>query len=484
MEAMEGKSSDDHGRRGLVAAARDESGDTGSFLPQVISATGGTSWRVGTAPPDTPVWIYVEKVPVPSIERGWKLHVSAALPSASEVLDGVLGVLLEKDVPFKVAASMNVLASLNEGEAGLGQIGKFVTVYPNIDEQAVSVAVELHRATEGLRGPPVLSDRPLVPGSLVHYRYGAFAEPVEGEKGDGGRDELAARPVYSPPRDIADPFMRAGASPPDDKGLVAGRYFITSTLHRSARGAVHVGVDMQEISECILKRAWRDARLTPDGVDARDQLREEAERLQAIANEGPWPKVIDLVDDATDLVMVLERVPGLTLAQVVHRLFEDGNPPGAETIAAWAGRLSSTLATLHTQGFVYRDLNPENVMVNRGDDLFLVDFELAQPPGPVADFYIAGTPGFISPGQARGEPARYSHDLYSFGAMLAFMAIGDRPPGGDENLVRMTNELRAREDNEVTEGLLEIAGECLRADESGPDAMATVHARLAAIGRG
>ena len=480
---MDGKPSDEHGHRGLVAAARDESGDTGSFLPQVISATSGTSWRVGTAPPDTPVWIYVEREPVSSLERGWKLHVSAALPTASDVLDSVLGVLLEKDVPFKVAASMNVLASLNEGEAGLGQIGKFVTVYPNNDEQAVSLAGELHRATEGMRGPPVLSDRPLVPGSLVHYRYGAFAEPVEGEKGNGGRDELAARPVYSPPPDIGDPFIRVGASPADDKGLVAGRYFITSTLHRSARGAVHVGVDMQEISECILKRAWRDARLTPDGVDARTQLREEADKLRAIENKGLWPKVIDLVDDATDLVLVLERVPGLTLAQVVHRLFEDGNPPAAETIAGWGTRLSSTLSTLHSQGLVYRDLNPENVIVGRGDDLFLVDFEMAQPPGPVTDFYIAGTPGFISPGQARGEHARYSDDVYSFGAMLAFMAIGDRPPGGDDNLVRMTNALRARGDG-ATEPLLEIAGECFRADASGPDAIASVQRRLAAIGRG
>ena len=484
MEAMDGKPSDEHGRRGLVAAARDESGGTGSFLAQVISATSGTSWRVGTAPPDTPVWIYVEKEPVPSIERGWKLHVSAALPTASNVLDRVLGVLLEKDVPFKLAASMNVLASLNEGEAGLGQIGKFVTVYPHNDEQAVIVAGELHRATDGLRGPPVLSDRPLLPGSLVHYRYGAFAEPVEGEKGDKARDELAARPVYSPPRDIGDPFIRAGTSRPDDRGLVAGRYFVTSTLHRSARGAVHVGVDMQEISECILKRAWRDARLTPDGVDARDQLRDEADKLRAIENKGPWPKVIDLVDDATDLVLVIERVQGPTLAHVVHRLFEDGSPPGAQTIAAWGSRLSSTLSILHSQGLVYRDLNPENVIVGRGEDMFLVDFELAQPPGPVDAFYVAGTPGFISPDQARGEPARYSVDVYSFGAMLAFMAIGDRPPGGDENLARMIGALRARGEEDDAGPLLEIAGGCLRAGASSPDSMASVHERLAAIGRG
>ena len=71
----------EHERRDLSDAAQD-SGEAGSFLAQVIEATRGLAWRVGTAPEEAPVWIYVESERAPAAEKGWKLHVSAALPHA------------------------------------------------------------------------------------------------------------------------------------------------------------------------------------------------------------------------------------------------------------------------------------------------------------------------------------------------------------------------------------------------------------------
>jgi tRNA A-37 threonylcarbamoyl transferase component Bud32 len=471
-----------HDRRGLSAAATELPDEAGSFLDVVLDATSGSEWRVGTAPNDAPVWIYVERDPAPSVDRGWKLHVSAALPHALDVLERALEVLLRGETSFKVAASMRVLESLNEGDAGPGQIGKFMTIYPETDEVSVRLATELHKATEGLRGPPVLSDRPLQPGSLVHYRYGHFSEPVEGESTGRTTDELAARPFYTPPPDVGDPFLNANVSPPDNKGLIASRYFVSSTLHRSARGAVHVGVDMQKVEECILKRAWRDARLTPDGVDARDQLRDEAEKLRRIEGRGPWPRVIDLVDDRTDLILVLERVPGVSLAAAVHRLFDERRPPDIPRMAGWGTRLAGALATVHDAGLVYRDLNPENVIVGRSEKLSLVDFELAQEPGPVSEFYVAGTPGFISPRQAAGEAATFSDDAYAFGALLAFMAIGERPPQGAAAAEAMRERLGSRSDGDAVDALVRIAQDCLDAEvDVGAEFMTSIEKRLGAI---
>lgn len=471
-----------HKRGSLVEAAESTPEEAGSFLDDVIEVVRGTSWRVGTAPSEAPVWIYVENERAPSATRGWKLHVSAALPAAPDVLERAMKVLLGHTASFKLAASMRVLEALNEGDAGPSQIGKFITVYPDDDEQAVLLAGELHAATEGLRGPPVLSDRPLVPGSLVHYRYGLFSDPVESEGQSAGTDQFAARPTYSAPGGVEDPFIANGVSQPDDKGLIAGRYFVTSTLHRSARGAVHLGVDMQVVRDCILKRAWRDARLTPDGVDARDQLREEAAKLRTLAGKGPWPEVLDVVEDGTDLVMVLERVPGPSLAALVHGSFGRKRPPAAEQIATWGRNLAQALGAVHENGLVYRDLNPENVIVAEDRTLSLVDFELAQEPGPVSGFYVAGTPGFLSPGQSRGEPAAFSDDIYSLGAMIVFMAIGDRPPGGDENLSRMATGLKGRGSPDVVRQLVEIAGDCLLSGEGGGARdMRSVEKRLSSI---
>jgi hypothetical protein len=61
----------------------------------------------------------------------------------------VLPILLAEPVVFKVAASADVLGTLNSGER-LSQVGKFITVYPRDNGQAVRLAVALDEATRGL----------------------------------------------------------------------------------------------------------------------------------------------------------------------------------------------------------------------------------------------------------------------------------------------------------------------------------------------
>src|SRR4030095_5472072 len=106
--------------------------------------------------------------------QGWKLHVSAQPASAHTVLARCLPVLRHRHCSFKVAASAAVVSQLNAGIGGQSQIGKFITVYPATDVEAVQIAFDLDVATRGLAGPAIPSDRRLCGGSLVHYRFGSF----------------------------------------------------------------------------------------------------------------------------------------------------------------------------------------------------------------------------------------------------------------------------------------------------------------------
>ena len=429
---------DAHERIGLQEAAR-QAVDAGSFVADVVDLVRASpgNWEVSSAPENAPVWIYVDPPDPPHVASGWKLHVSSAVPSAEEVLRRCAPVLLSDNAPFKLAASFRVLEALNEGEAGLSQIGKFITVYPGDDDHAVALASRLHEATQGLRGPRVLSDRPLTTGSLVHYRYGAFDAPEL--KDDGSalvEDPLAARSSYAAPESVDDPFLAKGIAEPDDKSLVAGRYYLSSTIHRSARGAVHTAVDMEGLRNCIVKRAWRDARLGPDGLDARDQLRVEAAVLRQLEGKGPFPGVYDVVSHETDLLLVMEQIPGAPLGAVVHRMFDKGNPPALDEIVGWARSLARALGAVHDEGLVYRDLNPANAIATREGKVSLIDFELTRRAGSTTDFYTAGTPGFLSPQQAQNEPASAADDVFSLGAIIVFAATGDRPSGrGDATRV-------------------------------------------------
>src|SRR2546421_227703 len=131
----------------------------------LTAACGDGGWHV-SQPPAQP-WICVShSLTGPPPEQGWKLHVSATSLSAQDVLQSVLPPLLDERVTFKVAQSPDVLELLNRGSVGLSQVGKFITVYPSDDVQAVRLAVRLDQATRGLRGPAVPSDRRLRPGSV------------------------------------------------------------------------------------------------------------------------------------------------------------------------------------------------------------------------------------------------------------------------------------------------------------------------------
>src|SRR5262249_22331920 len=90
------------------------------------------------------------------------------------VLTAVMPLLLREAVPFKFAATCDWGKWLNNSNTARAAGGKFVTVYPRDDAQAVRIGQGCDPATEGPIGPMNLSDPPVRPGSLVHYRYGAF----------------------------------------------------------------------------------------------------------------------------------------------------------------------------------------------------------------------------------------------------------------------------------------------------------------------
>jgi tRNA A-37 threonylcarbamoyl transferase component Bud32 len=381
-------------------------------------------WRVLHSEGPGGAWIHVERPSARLPDNGWKLHISATPWSAHGILRAVLPVLLAEDAGFKVAASVSTLAELNEGAGGLSQIGKFVTIYPNDDSQAVRLAASLDKVTQGLQGPPIPSDRPLAPGSLVHYRFGPFV--VRGLEESAKR----LRPEYSPPAGVDDPFVAAGIAKPPEEKPPGGRYFVTSTLHHSVAGAVYLAVDLVEGRSCVLKKARRHARLMPDGRDARDDLRHEAEVLKRLSPDPYFPTVFDVFEDDGDVFVAMELIDGRALGRYVHARHHRGATMSKAELLAWARDLTKALAKIHAMGMVYRDLNPVNVIVSREGGLRLVDFELTQAQGTATLGFTAGTPGYLSPQQAGGLPAEVTDDVFGLGAVLYLAATGTDP--GDD----------------------------------------------------
>jgi hypothetical protein len=78
-------------------------------------------------------WIRVTNLNAVPTKQGWKIHVSAMHESATSVLERAFSVLLPETASFKLACSIDSLMLLNEGEFGLSQIGKFITIASHVD---------------------------------------------------------------------------------------------------------------------------------------------------------------------------------------------------------------------------------------------------------------------------------------------------------------------------------------------------------------
>ena len=399
----------------------------------------GTTWQIDPDLDASGTWLRVRNEGARCPAQGWKLHVSAGVGSAEVVLRQVLPVLLAEDADFKLAATPRVLATLNEGYGGFSQVGKFVTVYPNDDAQAIRLAAALDEATRGLRGPAIPSDRPLRSGGLVHYRYGGFGERMMqtplGEilpalvapNGELVPDRRLG--VYRPPEWAADPFIAAAvaAELPTPTPLIGGRFLIVSTLHRSPWGAVHLAVDVEQPRRVVLKQARRDAQLSADGVDARDRLRYEVEVLRRLAPDPRFPTPFDLVEQDDDLFLVMEDVEGETLEQhLAPAVMAGRNLPGAQVVA-WGREVVAMLAAIHAKGFVYRDLKSPNVILAPDGRLRLIDFDLAHDPAATEVPTGLGTRGYMSRQQHERAAPTIADDVYGLGALLVFMATGVDP---------------------------------------------------------
>jgi serine/threonine protein kinase len=159
----------------------------------------------------------------------------------------------------------------------------------------------------------------------------------------------------------------------------------------------------------------------------RDRFRREVEAVRRVAGAGTVP-VVDAGVDEQHPWYASEYVPGPSLQGAVDAY---GTLP-AEALWRFAADLAETLRHVHGQSMVHRDLKPSNVLLSTGGPR-LIDFGIVRA---ALDTMLTqsgariGTPAYMSPEQAYGEPVTAASDIYSYGLTLAFAATGTQPRRG------------------------------------------------------
>jgi hypothetical protein len=203
-------------------------------------------------------------------------------------------------------------------------------------------------------------------------------------------------------------------------------YEFVRRIGRGGMGTVDLAV-APDGTEVALKRLSLHG--TPDELErARVRIRREAEVLGSLRH----PHVVHLrevVDDGDDVVLVMDHLPGGTLAQRVA----DEGPLAPDEVDRLADQLLDALAAAHRLGIVHRDIKPGNVLFDATGSPKLADFGVAvhrdATPGLTITAAAVGTPGFMAPEQARGEAATAASDVFSLGGTLLYAATGEGPFG-------------------------------------------------------
>jgi hypothetical protein len=217
----------------------------------------------------------------------------------------------------------------------------------------------------------------------------------------------------------------AGARSPGaalEPGMRLGHFQITKKLGAGGMGEVYLATDL------ALDRPVAIKVLPADTGSARDRMVREA-RAQARVMHKNVAHIYFIGEDSGRLYFAMEYVTGETLADRTAR----GPVPAEEALALIHDAVLG-LREAQRSGFTHRDVKPSNLMVDGHGVVKVLDFGLAagapehaETGGPVAQTTLAGTPLYMAPEQARGEPVDFRADIYALGATLYQLVTG-RPP--------------------------------------------------------
>jgi eukaryotic-like serine/threonine-protein kinase len=231
--------------------------------------------------------------------------------------------------------------------------------------------------------------------------------------------------------------------------LIAGKYLLESVIGDGACGVVYRAKQLaldKTVAIKVLHRAMSED----------DAVVERFHREARAASQLSHPGSIAVFDFGQEpgrvLYLVMDYVEGRDLYALMGE--EPQLPP--QRIVSILSQILGALSVAHDRGIVHRDLKPENILVAsaRNDDgedvdvVKVVDFGIAALVSNDANAMrltarglVVGTPEYMSPEQARGEPVDGRADLYAVGALLYELLSGRVPFQGETAAATLLDQM-------------------------------------------
>jgi eukaryotic-like serine/threonine-protein kinase len=213
--------------------------------------------------------------------------------------------------------------------------------------------------------------------------------------------------------------------------VLAERYEILQMLGEGGMGAVYKAKD-RELDRIVALKVIRGELAGHPSILQR--FKQELILARKITHRNVT-RIYDLGVTTGMRFITMEFVEGQDLASLLEeRKFTPG-----EAVRILR-QVSSALEAAHGEGVVHRDLKPQNIMVEAGGRVVVMDFGLArsmEASGMTQTGAVMGTPAYMSPEQAKGEPVDARSDIFALGIIAYQMLTGVVPFQADTMLATM-----------------------------------------------
>jgi serine/threonine protein kinase len=209
-------------------------------------------------------------------------------------------------------------------------------------------------------------------------------------------------------------------------GEKLGSYTISALIGTGGSGRVYKARHLILDRYAAIKVLRAD--LAPD-VEHYERFLQEARTIAQMRH----PHIVQLYDfgkSRNTYYMVMEYIPGDSLEARLKAVQASGGLLPGEEVWRIIKQMGEALTYIHEQGVIHRDIKPANILLTTHGNVVISDFGVAKllaGHGDTTTGAITGTPAYMSPEQALGQPIDHRADLYSMAVIVYEMLVGRVP---------------------------------------------------------